>query len=130
MAEDPSLPEARNLGDWATYKRLLGYARPYWRRLLAGVFFGALFGGSTFFALLSVWLGLEQSSLGGEETTSLSDGKFLEDFVRSTIAYVGDPDSPLYFTIAIFVLVFIFSGFFRLENSNSPARIGRLVLVL
>lgn len=108
MAEDPSLPEARNLGDWATYKRLLGYARPYWRRLLAGVFFGALFGGSTFFALLSVWLGLEQSSLGGEETTSLSDGKFLEDFVRSTIAYVGDPDSPLYFTIAIFVLVFIF----------------------
>lgn len=108
MAEDLSLPEARNLGDWATYKRLLGYARPYWRRLLAGVFFGALFGGSTFFALLSVWLGLEQSSLGGEETTSLSEGKFLEDFVRSTIAYVGDPDSPLYFAIAIFVLVFIF----------------------
>ena len=108
MAEDLSLPEARNLGYWATYKRLLGYARPYWRRLLAGVFFGALFGGSTFFALLSVWLGLEQSSLGGEETTSLSEGKFLEDFVRSTIAYVGDPDSPLYFAIAIFVLVFIF----------------------
>ncbi len=34
-------------GEWRTYRRLLGFARPYLPRLAAGVFFGLLFAGST-----------------------------------------------------------------------------------
>lgn len=33
--------------EWQTYKRLMRYACPYWKRLLIGTFFGLLFGGST-----------------------------------------------------------------------------------
>lgn len=32
--------------EWGTYRRLLAYARPYLGRLLVGVIFGAIFGGS------------------------------------------------------------------------------------
>lgn len=38
---------ARWAREWATYRRLLRYARPYAGRLAAGIVFGALFGGST-----------------------------------------------------------------------------------
>ncbi|MCS6771191.1 MAG: ABC transporter transmembrane domain-containing protein [Kiritimatiellae bacterium] len=33
--------------EWATYRRLLAFARPYWFRIVAGGFFGVVFGGST-----------------------------------------------------------------------------------
>lgn len=33
--------------EWETYRRLLGYAKPYWFRIVIGALFGVLFGGST-----------------------------------------------------------------------------------
>jgi len=109
MVEETSARSAPKDGDWATYWRLLGYARPYWKRLLAGVLFGALFGGSTFFALLTVWLGLEQSPIGGEKTPISSSGNFLENFVESFVSDLGNPEqTTLFFALGIFVLVFVF----------------------
>ncbi len=40
--------------EWEAYRRLLGYARPYWKRLLLGTGFGLVFGGSTAGLLLAV----------------------------------------------------------------------------
>ncbi len=41
-----SVSEHGHHGDWAKYKRLLGYTRPYWGRLALGVLFGAIFAGA------------------------------------------------------------------------------------
>jgi len=43
-AEQREKPIART--DWETYRRLIQYAKPYWRRVLLGALFGAVFGGS------------------------------------------------------------------------------------
>ena len=40
--------------DWATYRRLLRYAAPYKGRIIAGILFGVLFGGSTTGALVAL----------------------------------------------------------------------------
>lgn len=109
MAEERQAPGADAKGDWKTYKRLLSYARPYWRRLAAGVFFGAMFGCSTFFALLSVWLGLEKSSMGEGEERPSAFGDAVEEYVQNLIVDLGNPEqTSLIFALAIFVLVFVF----------------------
>jgi len=45
-------------GDWAKYKRLLGYTRPYWGRLALGVLFGAIFAGSNTGFLAFIYKGI------------------------------------------------------------------------
>lgn len=40
--------------EWATYRRLLGFAKPYAGRIAAGTLFGVLFGGSTTALLVSL----------------------------------------------------------------------------
>ncbi len=52
MSESRSGQPARD--EWATYRRLLGYARPYAGRIVAGALFGVLFGGSTTGALVAL----------------------------------------------------------------------------
>jgi len=48
----------RKQGDWPKYKRLLGYTRPYWGRLLLGVLFGAVFAGANTGFLAFIYKGI------------------------------------------------------------------------
>lgn len=55
MPNTKDSPGDANAGsDWSTYRRLLGYARPYLARLLLGVVFGLVFGSSVYGLLTAI----------------------------------------------------------------------------
>lgn len=52
MTGPQTAPTVKN--EWETYRRLLGYARPYTGRIVAGIIFGVIFGGSTTGVLMAL----------------------------------------------------------------------------
>lgn len=90
-------------GDWATYRRLLGYARPYRSRLILGIMFGVLCGGSTGGVLLSFGSGLER--LSGESGMALT--RWLQGRVEALVA----PDrTSLALTLGVLALIVAFAA--------------------
>jgi subfamily B ATP-binding cassette protein MsbA len=84
--------------DLGTYRRLLTYAYPYRWRLIIGLLFGALFGGSTFGMLMAFQSGFAQV-FGSAETP-------LTTWVTQRVADLGDPGkTPLYVTVAVLALL-------------------------
>lgn len=69
-------------GDWATYRRLLGYARPYWRRIALGVLFGLVCSGSTAGALFSFQGGMAQVF----DNFSTPFARWLEEMLQGWLA--------------------------------------------
>ncbi len=67
MAEPSTSPAVKN--EWSTYRRLIAYARPYSGRLVAGVGFGIVFGGS----ITGLLMGLQKTltTVFGAEPPSL-----------------------------------------------------------
>jgi subfamily B ATP-binding cassette protein MsbA len=101
MGEELSSPAAPEDGDWSTYKRLLGYARPYWKRLVAGILFGIVCGGGTFGALLAVLAALEK--VAGEPKS------FFAAAISDLFKDLGDPqETALWVAISIFLVLLTF----------------------
>ena len=90
-------------GDWSTYRRLLGYARPYRWRLALGILFGLICGGSTGGVLLSFGSGLER--LSGEESMALT--RWIQD--RASALVEADRTS-LYVTVGVLGLMVLFAA--------------------
>ena len=61
--------QGKTSGDWATYRRLVQYAKPYWKRIVIGGVFGVIFGGSM--AAMLAGLGKMAQMVFGESTENL-----------------------------------------------------------
>jgi subfamily B ATP-binding cassette protein MsbA len=84
--------------EWSTYVRLLGYARPYLSRLVLGVFFGMLFGGSVFGMLTALQAGLVKVFGGSESALASALQARVEGFVDPSRAELAS-------TVAILALL-------------------------
>jgi subfamily B ATP-binding cassette protein MsbA len=101
MAEDDAARRGGSESDWETYRRLLGYARPYWKRLSLGILFGVLFGGSTAGIILSLMTGLDH--MFGDSTSLMSE------FVIKRVEPIVDPEGySLAVTLIILLLMPLF----------------------
>jgi len=102
MTEAPPVRPGRD-GDWGTYRRLLGYTRPYLRRLALGVFFGLVCGSSTLGLLISAQGGLAKIF----DNVQTPFARWLEQRLQGGLAQVESGDLGL--TLALLAAVLLFT---------------------
>ncbi len=88
------------------YKRLLPFARPYWMRLVVGVFCGILQGAATTGMIVALYWGL--GFISGDEISLSGMPSFGDMEVEGT---AGDLESKrLFFIVALLPIITIFQG--------------------
>ena len=87
----------RPRSEWSTYVRLLGYAKPYTWRLVLGVLFGMVFGGSVFGMLAALQGGLVHV-FGGSESAFQAQ---INDWVSGLV----DPARTGFVTLLVILLI-------------------------